>query len=41
MIAKALDGMIRDVLDRGWHATGTTTDPSGGEHGVESGPHPD
>lgn len=41
VIAKALDGMIRDVLDREWHANGTATDPSGGEHGVESGPHPD
>lgn len=26
VIARALDGMIREVLDREWHADGTTTD---------------
>lgn len=39
VIAKALDGMIRDVLDREWHANGTTPDSTTDEHGGEVGPH--
>jgi hypothetical protein len=26
VIARALDGMIREVLDREWHADGTTSE---------------
>jgi integrase len=41
VIARALDGMIRDVLDREWHADGTTADSTTGESAVEVGLHPD
>jgi integrase len=32
VIARALDGMIRDVLDREWHADGTTTESNPAEN---------
>jgi integrase len=41
VIAKALDGMIREVLDREWHANGTTTDSTTGEDGFKACPHTD
>jgi integrase len=41
VIAKALDGMIRDVLDREWHANGTTTESSADDDGVKACPHTD
>jgi integrase len=41
VIAQALDGMIRDVLDREWHANGTTVDSSTGDNNVEADPHSD
>ena len=40
VIAKALDGMIREVLDREWHANGTTGDSPTGADGLAAGPHP-
>ena len=34
VIAKALDGMIREVLEREWHANGTSPNPSTAENGA-------
>ncbi len=39
VIAKALDGMIRDVLDREWHANGTTGEPTTSGDDVKDAPH--
>lgn len=39
VIAKALDGMIRDVVDREWHANGTAAASSTVEDYAEGSPH--
>ena len=41
VIAKALDGMIREVLDREWHANGTPTESTTIGNDAEAGRHSD